>query len=81
MLQAAGDFGDGAAATRRPGARFSITARSNPQVNNAIASIIDDGWTPIHYPQAVWDEQAGQLVSDAEITEVPFTALAPGPGR
>lgn len=53
MLHAAGDFDDGAAVTRRAGARFSITARSNPQLNKAIASISDDAWTPIHYPHAV----------------------------
>jgi hypothetical protein len=52
-MHAAGDFGDGAAATRRVGARLSITARSNPQVNKVIASTSDDAWTPIHDPHAV----------------------------
>jgi len=52
LLHAAGDFGDGAAATSRAGARSSITARSNPQVNKAIASTSDDAWTPIHDPHA-----------------------------
>src|SRR5674536_327557 len=58
---------DVVAAARRAGARFSITARSSPAVSTAIASIRVDAWTPIHYPNAVWD--------DAEIAEVPFTAF------
>jgi len=62
------------AAARRAGARFSITARSSPAVSTAIASIRDDAWTPIHYPNAVWDEAEQRLISDAEIAEVPFTA-------
>jgi len=63
------------AAARRAGVRFSITARSNPQVSRAIASIDDDAWTAISYPNAVWDEDEQRLVSDAEIAEVPFTAF------
>src|SRR5450759_4919605 len=64
-----------AVAARRAGARFSITARSSPAVSTAIASIRDDAWTPIHYPNAVWDEAEQRLISDAEIAEVPFTAF------
>lgn len=30
----------------------------------------------INYPNAVYDEQLGQWVSDAEVAEVPFTAFA-----
>jgi hypothetical protein len=60
---------------RRAGARFSITARSSPAVSTAIASIRADAWTPIHYPNAVWDEAEQHLISDAEIAEVPFTAF------
>ncbi len=63
------------AAARRAGARFSITARMNPAVNRAISSIDDDAWTPIQYPQAVWDDDEQRLISDAEIAEVPFTAF------
>src|SRR5674536_120210 len=66
---------DVVAAARRAGARFSITARSSPAVSTAIASIRDDAWTPIHYPNAVWDEAEQHLISDAEIAEVPFTAF------
>jgi hypothetical protein len=64
------------AAARRAGAKFSVTARMNPSVTRAIASIEADAWTPIHYPNAFVDEDTGQLVSDAEVAEVPvFTAF------
>src|SRR5664280_308686 len=64
-----------AATARRAGARCSITARSSPAVSTAIASIRADAWTPIHYPNAVWDEAEQRLISAAEIAEVPFTAF------
>jgi Transposase DDE domain group 1 len=63
------------AAARRAKARFSITARMNPAVRKQIAEIADDAWTPITYPNAVWDEDEQRLVSDAEIAEVEFTAF------
>ncbi len=63
------------AAARRAGARFSVTARASPTVRRAIESIDETAWQPIHYPHAVWDEQAQRLVSDAEIAEVAFTAF------
>ena len=63
------------AAAVRAGAWFSVTARMNPKVVAAIASIDDEAWTPIKYPQAVWDEQAGGWVSDAQVAEVAFTAF------
>jgi Transposase DDE domain group 1 len=59
----------------RAGAWFSVTARMNPKVVAAIASIDDAAWTPIKYPQAVWDEQAGGWISDAQVAEVAFTAF------
>ena len=62
-------------AARRAGARFSVTVRSSPAVTRAIANIDQTGWQPIHYPNAVWDDQAQCLVSDAEIAEVPYTAF------
>ena len=63
------------AAARRGGARFSITARMNPTVVKAISGIFESAWTPIHYPNAIWDEDKQRLVSDAEVAEVPFTAF------
>jgi hypothetical protein len=67
---------DVVAAIGRAKARFSITARQDVAVKRAIASISEDAWTTIRYPRAVFDEQLGQWVSDAEIAEVPFTAFA-----
>jgi len=63
------------AAAVRARAWFSVTARMNPQVVKAIAAISEDAWTAIHYPHAVWDEQAGGWVSDAQVAEIPFTAF------
>jgi hypothetical protein len=64
------------AAVRRAGAKFSVTARMTPTVRAAIASIDGQAWTAIHYPNAFTDPDTGDLVSDAEVAEVPlFTAF------
>jgi hypothetical protein len=63
------------AAARRAGARFSVTARLTPAVTSAITAIRDDAWVPIHYPNAIWDEDEQRLVSDAEVAEIGFTAF------
>jgi hypothetical protein len=73
---------DVVAAVGRAGARFSITARLNASVRAAIATVDEDAWTGIHYPNAVWDDQAGGWVSDAEVAEIRSTAFASrGPAR
>ncbi len=63
------------AAARRAGARFSVTLRHTPTVLAAIAAIEVGAWTAIEYPQAVWDDEAGRWVSDAEVAEIAFTAF------
>jgi hypothetical protein len=63
------------AAVRRAGARFSVTARMGATVRAAIAGIDEQAWTAIHYPNAFVDEDTGELVSDAEVAEVPFAAF------
>ena len=63
------------AAARRAGARFSVTARLTPTVIKAITSIDEQAWTPIRYPNAVFDEDEQRWISDAEVAEVPFTAF------
>ena len=63
------------AAARRGGARFSITARMNPAVATAILGIKESAWTPIHYPNAIWDHDEQRFISDAQVAEVPFTAF------
>jgi hypothetical protein len=63
------------AAVRRNGARFSVTAPVNAGIRAVVAAIGEDAWTPIAYPQAVWDDQLGCWVSDAEVAEVSYTAF------
>jgi len=67
------------AAVRVAGARFSITARMNPQITKAITGIPTAAWTPIKYPRAIFDEQAGGWISDAALAEGPFTAFTSRP--
>lgn len=55
--------------------RFSITAKLDPKVKAAIAAIDEGAWTPITYPNAIFDEQAGGWVSDAEVAETSYTAF------
>ena len=59
---------------------FSVTARMDPKVKAAIASIEDTAWQMIKYPNAIWEDDdtapdGGYWVSDAEVTEVPFVAF------
>src|SRR5207237_1080622 len=63
------------AAARRGGARFSITARMDAAVTKAIGAPGEDAWTPIRYPQAIWDEQEQCWISAAEVAEIEFTAF------
>ncbi len=63
------------AAARRGGAKFSITARMNPAVRRAIASIQESAWVAIRYPNAIWDDEQQRFISDAQVAEVPFTAF------
>ena len=62
-------------ACRRAGARFSITARLNPAVVKAITGIDEQAWTPIRYPNAIFDEDEQRWVSDAEVAETVLTAF------
>ncbi len=72
---------DVAATAARYGASVSLTTGSNPSVDAAIATIGDTGWTPIHYPDAFVDEDTGELVSDAEVAEIAYTAFSSRPRR
>jgi hypothetical protein len=68
-------------AVRRGGARFSVTVPVNVSIRAAIAAIGEDAWTPIRYPRAIWDDQLGAWVSDAEVAETQYTAFASRKGR
>ena len=48
----------------------------NRRVTTAIEAIDDDAFTPVHYPGAVVDPDTGALITDAEVAEVEFTAVA-----
>lgn len=63
------------AAARAGGARFSVVLTKTRAVNRAIAAISDDAWTPVHYPGTVIDPDTGQLISDAEVAEITYTAF------
>ena len=68
-------------AARQAGAHFSVTVRMDPKVRAAIASIGEDAWTPIRYPCAIWDDQLGRWISDAQVAEVEYTAFTSKKGQ
>lgn len=71
---------DVVAACRRGGAHFSVSTGMNASISAAIATIGDDAWQPIHYPRAVEDPDTGELISDAEVAEIPaYTAFTGRP--
>lgn len=63
-------------AIRAHGARFSVTVPMNSSIRAAIATIPENEWTAIRYPQAVWDDQLDCWISDAEVAETGYTAFA-----
>jgi hypothetical protein len=63
------------AAVVKAGATFSFAIARNPAVDAAISSIGDEQYTPVHYPGAVTDPDTGQLISDAQVSEVEYTAF------
>jgi hypothetical protein len=67
--------GEVIAAIRRQGARFSVTVPMYSSVKAAIAGIAEGAWTPIRYPRAIWDDQLGCWVSEAEVAETQYTAF------
>ena len=64
------------AACRRVSARFSVTTGMNPSIKRAVHSIPDTAWQQITYPTAVPDPDTGELISGAEVAEIPaYTAF------
>ena len=59
----------------RQGVQFSVVLAKNRAVTRAIGAIGEDAWTPVTYPGAVLDPDTGELISDAEVAETPFTAF------
>jgi hypothetical protein len=64
------------AAVGRHKSHFSITARQDPAIRKAIASIGPDAWTPIKYTNAIYDEDSQTWISQAEVAEIDYTAFA-----
>ena len=62
-------------AALKAGADVSITARQDPAIKRAIATIPETAWTPIEYTDAIFDETTRTWISKAEVAEVPFTAF------
>jgi hypothetical protein len=60
----------------RAGADVSVTVRLDTTVKKTIATIADQAWTTIEYPEAVLDQTTGRWVSRAEVAEVSFSAFA-----
>jgi hypothetical protein len=60
----------------KAGVMFSVVLAKNPAVAAKIAEIADDAWVPVNYPGAVVDPDTGQLISDAEVAEIEYTAFA-----
>jgi hypothetical protein len=59
----------------KAGVRFSVVLTKNRAVTRAIGAISEDAWTPVTYPGAVVDPDTGELISDAEVAEIEFTAF------
>jgi hypothetical protein len=61
---------------RRRDVRFSVTTRIDAKIRTACESISEQQWIDIKYPQAVFDEDTGSWISDAQIAETTYTAFA-----
>jgi hypothetical protein len=59
----------------RHGCCFSITARQDPAIRKAIADIDEQAWAPIEYTNAIYDEDQGRWISNAEVAEIEYTAF------
>lgn len=57
-------------------AMFSVVLTKNPAVQRAIDSIAEHEWVPVNYPGSVIDPDTGELISDAQVAEVTYTAFA-----
>jgi hypothetical protein len=60
----------------KAGAAVSVTARMDPAIKRAIATIPEDAWEAIEYTDAIYDEASRTWISNAEVAEVPFTAFS-----
>lgn len=66
---------DVVAACLKAGVRFSLVLTKNTSVTKAIETIKEDAWKTVPYPGSYEDPDTGDLISDAEVAEVEFTAF------
>jgi Transposase DDE domain group 1 len=64
---------------RRAGAHFSLTTGMNPSIAAAIGVIGEQAWTAIHYRRAFVVPDTGELIFDAEVAEIGYTAFTSRP--
>ena len=64
------------AAARRAKARFSVTIPMTDKVRAVIATIPDESWVEITYPQPIWDEDQARFISRAQVAETTYTAFS-----
>ncbi len=57
-------------------AQFSLVLTRNSAVDQTIAAIPETAWTTVRYPGAVTDPDTGELISDAQVAEIGYTAFA-----
>ena len=62
-------------------AQFSITARMDTAIRAAIAGIAEEAWVSIKYPKAIWDDDEGRWISDAQVAETSYTAFTSKPKK
>lgn len=60
----------------RQDALFSFTVKMDPKVKAAITAIDEAAWTPIEYPNAIFEEESRTWISNAEVAQVGYTAFA-----
>lgn len=72
---------DVVATALRHEAEVSLTVPASPARDTAIARIEQTAWIPIHYPDAFVDEDTGELISDAEVAQIDYTAFTSRPKR
>jgi Transposase DDE domain group 1 len=69
------------AACRRGGALFSLSTGINPSITAAIGRIPDQDWVDIVYPHPIEDPDTGDLISQAQVAEIGYTAFVGRPKR
>jgi hypothetical protein len=66
---------DVVAVCRRAGAWFSLSTGINPSITAAIGQIPDGDWVDIVYPHPIEDPDTGELISQAQVAEISYTAF------